>query len=78
MRMLNHHDTLKFLVANKIESLILANHFRTPLHYACDIDSINQVKQLLEKGANTSMKDAKGNAPIIVFPQKRVGITPGN
>ena len=78
--MFNHFDHVLYarlqVVGRRIldsdTSFLFANEnvlydFRAPLHYACDIDSINQVKQLLEKGANTSMKDAKGRKYMIVL-----------
>ncbi|PVD24945.1 hypothetical protein C0Q70_15439, partial [Pomacea canaliculata] len=56
-------EVCRIILASKGQVDIEDNNLRTPLMYACQDGSVNLVKLLLDNGASTELKDAKGWTP---------------
>ncbi|KAK7503607.1 hypothetical protein BaRGS_00005146 [Batillaria attramentaria] len=55
-----HEDVCRVILSNRGQVDIEDNNLRTPLMYACQDGSITLVKLLLDSGASTEHRDAKG------------------
>ena len=72
---INHHYTeMKLLLPSKPDVNIVGEGGRTALHWVCQRDYTDMVRQLLNHGAKTDIADSAGDYPLLLAASKGHGL----